>query len=128
MRHLNPRVNSHWRRPHTVSAPYNHEYVDAYYSGSMKRCANRNRRYIQVLNYIAQNPDCKRYDILVGLGVIHPEKQYHDRYNKRGQHSSLFAQLLYLDLIDYDKNYRYTITNRGIELLEDAAANNVVSR
>jgi hypothetical protein len=70
------------------------------------------------LRYIADNPGSTRKEILDGLGRLKGAA-----CGGRGQNSSLFAQLLYLDLIDYDDKFKYFITGKGEEVLETAKKN-----
>ena len=72
--------------------------------------ATPSRRYIQILQYIFDNPKCKRSEIIAHFYGIPKELG-------RGQISSLFSCMLFDDLIDYDRSYRYVITEKGKKLL-----------
>lgn len=73
---------------------------------------NRERRYVQVLQYVYDHPNCKRKDI---IGGVFKRFKFIEGYQ-----SSLFSNMLYDDLIAYDKNYQYTITNIGRKILMSA--------
>lgn len=70
---------------------------------------NKNRRYVQILQYVYDHSKCTRAEI------------YEAVFGRKffpGSHSKTFANMLYDDLIDYDKNYKYTITDYGMEILK----------
>lgn len=114
MRHLNPIRHSLWdnRRSYICDKPY--EYGLFSYtrpSGSV---------WFKILQYVYDHPECTRNEILSGV--------FNDRFptpksaktQGRGYMSSVFANMLYDDLIDYDKSYHYTIMAKGKSILEDA--------
>jgi predicted transcriptional regulator len=74
------------------------------------------RRYIQILQYIFDNPKCKRSEIIAHFYGIPKELG-------RGHISSLFSCMLFDDLIDYDNSYRYVITEKGKKLLCNTYSN-----
>lgn len=122
MRHYNP-VNSSWmwnplhRKGDKVTRPYQMPYTFTRPSAK--------RTYIKVIQYVYDHPKCSRFDIQVdifGYKRTEPHKLY-----ARGNQSSLFANLLYADFIDYDKNYRYTITEKGLALLKQAYINDLAA-
>lgn len=114
MRHITRTVDTWDGGKHVVDTPYLHDYVNAYDKSGFKN-ASQKKVYVKFLRYIADHDGCTRKDILKGLG----------RSTDRGQNSSLFAQLLYLDLIDYDKNFKYHITDKGEEVLNAAYMNDM---
>lgn len=77
---------------------------------SWTKC-NKNRKYVQVLQYIWNNPNCTRTEIINAI------------WNKfiaiNGYQSQLFSHMIFDNLIDYDKKYRYTITSKGLEILKN---------
>lgn len=109
-RHYNPRAreSSHTHRTGvTIYSPYQHLY--AYTKPSMSF------KYMKVIQFVADHPNCKRKDIIAG---VWGQKRF-----LGGFMSAVFSNLLYDDYIDYDENYRYTVTNSGRELLEEAYLN-----
>ena len=70
------------------------------------------RRYIQIIQFVHDNPGCKRpeiYEAVFGGKFSH------------GSQSEIFSELLYDDLIDYDtKTFKYVATPKGVELLKVA--------
>ena len=120
MRHYNPTCSSYlWnplrRKGDKVTRPYFRPYT--YTKPSAQRT------YIKVIQFISDHPNCSRFDIQVGVFG------YRDvavaKALARGNQSSLFSNLLYDDLIDYDKNYRYTVTEKGMKLLKQAYLNDM---
>ena len=113
-RHYNPRAreSSHMHRTGvTIYRPYQRLY--SYTKPSM------NFKYMKAIQFVADHPGCKRTDILAGVwGVKHPEFC-------PGYMSQVFANLLYDDWIDYDENFRYTVTPGGKGLLEEAYLNDM---
>ncbi len=111
MRHHNPKSTSCWsfRHGQKVYEPYNSLYT--YAKPSSKRT------YVKVIQHIADHDGCKRFDIQQALWGCR------DKHHSRGQMSSVFANLLYDDMIDYDKGFHYHITKRGLELLKRAYLN-----
>ena len=111
MRHHNPKSTSYWRsyRGKKVYEPYNSLYTYAKPSSQ--------RTYVKVIQYIADHDGCKRFDIQQALW------RCRDKYSSRGHMSNVFANLLYDDMTDYDKSFRYHITKRGLELLKRAYLN-----
>ena len=108
MRHHNPKCkNQYFGYTSKYIAPFgrNHSYARP----------NKNRTYIKVLQYIKDNPGCKRYDVICDL--CRYDRNLVKPYDVRGQYSTLFANLLYDNMIDYDKKYRYEITECGENLL-----------
>ena len=116
MRHINRKIHNHWRGPHASTTPYCICYINAYKNSGFK-CANSKKRYVKILQYIADHDGCKRVDI------IRDVYRYKNMRACRGQGSTVFSQLLYLDVIDYDKNFCYHITDRGREVLKTAYIN-----
>lgn len=120
MRHINRRRgnNSWWNDPDDIiTEPYEQGYVNSYRNSGFKNASNKNT-YVKFLRYIADNPGSTRKEILDGLGRLKGAAD-----GGRGQNSSLFSQLLYLDLIDYDDKFKYFITDKGEEVLEKADKN-----
>lgn len=119
MRHYNPVGNS-WitndiRLP--ITKPYSMNYK---FTKPQSSC-----RYVKALLYVNDHPKCSRFDILVGCGIIGNSivKKHGDiskaKHAVRGRHSSMFAQMLYADIIDYDKKFKYSITEAGKKILRD---------
>ena len=131
MRHYNPTSTSHWQRHcgKIVCEPYNSQYVDAYENNGFKN-ANSKKRYVKILQYIADHDGCKRVDIIrdvYGYKNVDAKDKWHPGHRTcRGQGSNVFSQLLYIDVIDYDKKFCYHITDRGREVLKTAYINDCV--
>jgi hypothetical protein len=120
MRHINRRrdKNSTYGDPgDTLTEPRENDYIKSYRNNGFKNASSKNT-YVKFLRYIADNPGSTRKEILDGLGRLKGAA-----CGGRGQNSSLFAQLLYLDLIDYDDKFKYFITDKGEEVLEKANKN-----
>ena len=120
MRHYNPK-NSSWKwnplhyKGEKVMRPYYRPYT---YTRP-----NSKRTYIKVLQYIYDHPNCTRFDIQVGIFGYKNDITY--KKCARGNQSALFANLIYDDLIDYDKSYKYTITSKGMALLKQVYLNDI---
>lgn len=120
MRHYNPKCSSYlWnplrRKGDIVTRPYLMPYSFTRPSAS--------RTYIKVIQYICDHPKCSRFDIQVDIfGYKRTEVS---KQIARGNQSSLFSNLLYADFIDYDKQYRYTVTEKGLKLLKQAYLNDM---
>lgn len=114
MRHYNPkaRESSHTHRCGTVIyRPYQRLY--SYTKPSM------NFMYMKVIQYVADHPGCKRIDIIRniwGRNVC---------CGNDGYMCHVFSNLLYDDFIDYDKNFCYTVTSDGLDLLKAAYLNDM---
>jgi hypothetical protein len=110
MRHINRIINNQCRHVERSWKPWERPYTYAR--------ANKNRKYIQVLDYINKHPFCKRFDIICALYGFNK-----DRVSPRmvcGQASLMFSNLLYDDFIDYNSKYQYRLTSRGRNLLISA--------
>ena len=70
------------------------------------KCPTPNRRYVQILQFVAEHPGCKRTDIL--KGVFH---------TKRRTCPTTFANMLYADILDYNERFEYKVTRKGKALL-----------
>jgi len=101
MRHIN-RVSSYFWQKH--KGPRMSPYIPLHF-----RIMKKDRNWAKILLFIANNPGCKRRDILIGINAKHVT---------RGQHSTVFANLLYKDFIDYHNGFRYYITLAGCDMLE----------
>lgn len=122
MRHYNPTCSSYsWnplhRKGDKVTRPYLRPYT--YTKPSAQRT------YIKVIQFISDHPNCKRFDIQVGVFGYRDDPL--SKEFARGNQSSLFSNLLYDDLIDYDKSYRYHITDKGLALLKRAYLNDNIA-
>ncbi len=128
MRHHNPTSASRWQRHYgkPVYEPYNSQYVDSYENTGFKHASSK-KTYVKVLQYIADHDGCKRIDIIRDVfgykNVDAKDKWYPGHRTCRGQFSSGFAQLLFIDVIDYDEKFCYHITERGREVLKKAYIN-----
>ena len=75
-------------------------------------------RYLSVLSLLNENGPTHRYEILKSIWHI-GSLPYHEFY--RGYMSSLFASMRRSEIVEYDyKTYKWSITSRGKQLLEDA--------
>lgn len=130
MRHVNPTSTScvSFRRGRRVERPYNMQYVESY-RNTQFAYANPNKTYVKALQYIADHDGCKRVDVNINvLGWKKHAETYGVKRTaecSRGQHSSMYAALLYLDLIDYDSKFCYHITSKGRKVLETAYLNSM---
>ena len=70
------------------------------------------RSYIKVLKFVEKHPGCKRHEIQKGVW---------GNVGTRGSHSSLFAQMLYADILDYNDKFEYKVTRKGKALLRKIA-------
>jgi len=69
-------------------------------------CPTKDRIYVKVLRFVESHPRCKRSDIQFGVWGNH---------NK--SNSTLFAQMLYHDILDYNRKFEYKVTRKGKNLL-----------
>ena len=113
MRHLNPISTSYFsfHRGVRVVVPYS---IDNW---NFSR-ASQKRRYVQVVKWIAEHPQCTRKEVQLGVWNT----------SGRGYQSSLFATLLFEDFIDYDKKFKYTVTEHGKSLLKKAGIKEIYVR
>lgn len=91
-----------WHTKYTVNRP--HQIV------KFNSKPKAHQKHILILKYVAEHPKCLRREI---VDYIKPGCWI----NPRGYMSLIFSNLLYHDFIDYDKNYRYTITEKGMQRL-----------
>ena len=126
MRHHNPsNVSrfSHRRQPGHLNMPYQLNYVKSYQKNEFKNLTKKSS-VIKILQFVADRDNCTRAEINVG---VYGFKTVEDaRAYGRGFNSAMYAQLLYIDLIDYDKNFRYHITEKGRKVLEQSYINDIV--
>ncbi len=110
MRHHNPTSTSYYsiHRGCKCYSPYD----SSHYTYEK---ASPERSYVKVIKYIAEHPNCKRIDIIRGIWCPNATK-----YSARGHNSMLFSNLLYDDLIDYNRNYEYSVTKKGYDVLRRA--------
>ena len=120
MRHRYPHCKSPWRKRHQVVEPYENQYIKSYQNNGFAK-ANKQKLYVRILDYVFTHPDCKRAEINYGLGKYKSVEAAIDF--GRGQYSTVYSQLLYLDLIDYNKAYRYHVTSKGLQVLRRAYEN-----
>lgn len=66
----------------------------------------KGRTYVKVLRFVESHPKCSRRDIQFGVW----------RNHKRSN-STLFSQMIYADLIGYNKDFEYSITRKGRSIL-----------
>lgn len=85
-------------------------YVSPFYGSYCYTFKNptKDRVYVKVLKFIDEHPKCKRTDIQNAIWGS----------ARRGLHSTTFAHMLYHDLIDYDKQFRYVIRRKGKNILK----------
>lgn len=113
MRHRNAISNSPFHgMGEKVYAPYSLTYGNG---RTYRFTSGRDTMYKQVLQYVAEHPKCKRVEIVTAIWPHVTSGSY--KMSIRGYQSKLFALLLFFDYIDYDKNFRYTITHKGRALL-----------
>lgn len=100
-----------------ISIPYDHHYILQFQKDGFKHALPR-KTYVKILQYVYDHDGCTRKDILRGIG------QYDGRAGDgRGQLSSIFSQLLYVDVLDYDKHYKYHLGKNGMKVLGHAYNN-----
>lgn len=104
MRHVN-RPQTFWNKPDE-----NRPYILIKYNSKPKA----NQTHVRILKFVAENPGCLRREI---VDHIKPGEWV----ATRGYMSTVFSNLLYHDFLDYDKNYRYTITPKGMQRLMEVA-------
>lgn len=112
MRHINRKREGFDQFQHR-GEPRMEPYIELSFK-PFKTRSNKNRACAKILQFIANNPYCRRREVLIGIGAVNA---YDDRH--RGQHSTVFANLLHQDLIDYDKQFKYFITSKGIDKMLD---------
>ena len=67
-----------------------------------------NRVYVKILRFVESHPRCRRRDIreaIWGKGA------------ERGQCSTTFANMLYRDILDYNRRFEYKVTRKGKGIL-----------
>ena len=87
--------------------PYSQEYRCIY--PSMKR------KYMRVVQYVADHDGCSRKDITHAI--------WNRKLFVEGYQSNMYANIIYLGFIEYDKKFRYHITPKGLTLLKKAYIN-----
>lgn len=70
----------------------------------------KDRVYVKVLRFVEKHPGCKRSDIQFGVWGNHKKSN-----------STLFAQMLYHDILDYNSKFEYKVTRKGKSLLKKVA-------
>lgn len=129
MRHYNPTFSSGYpfyashKLSKPITMPYSRQYINSYKKTKFRNTANSDRTYVKVLQFVADHDGCSRAEINVGLGYYKSVEAA--RTSGRGFNSCMYSQLLYIDVIDYDKSYRYHITEKGKEVLEFARLNDI---
>ena len=110
MRHHNPTV---WTYTHPTGCTIYKPYENGNYTYKL---ASPECVYVKVLKFVAEHPNCKRFDIIKSLWCPNATSAK----ECRGERSSLFACLLYDDLLDYNTNYEYSLTKKGYDVLRRA--------
>ena len=67
------------------------------------------RRYVQILKFVAEHPGCRRTDIL--------KEVFH---TTRRTCPSTFSQMLYANILDYNERFEYKVTRKGKNILKKA--------
>ncbi len=70
----------------------------------------KDRVYVKVLKFVEKHPGCKRSDIQFGVWGNHKKSN-----------STLFAQMLYHDILDYNSKFEYRVTRKGKGILKKVA-------
>lgn len=96
----------------SINIPYDHHYIHQFQKDGFKS-AMPNKTYVKILQYVSDHDGCRRKEILRGIG----------KGDGRGELSTIFSQLLYLDLIDYDRKYNYHLGKNGTKVLKNAHIN-----
>lgn len=89
---------------YTVNRPYDGGFGYHTYNFSSP---NKDRVYVKVLKFVESHPNCRRSDIQFGVWGNH-----------KRSNSTLFAQMLYHDILDYNSNFEYRITRKGRSILK----------
>ena len=66
----------------------------------------KDRVYVKVLKFVEKHPGCKRSDIQFGVWGNHKKSN-----------STLFAQMLWHDILDYNEKFEYRVTRKGKNIL-----------
>lgn len=88
---------------YTVDHPYQGAWDYHTYNFSSP---TKDRVYVKVLRFVEKQPGCKRSDIQFGVWGNHKKSN-----------STLFAQMLYHDILDYNSKFEYKVTRKGKNLL-----------
>lgn len=67
----------------------------------------KDRVYVKVLKFVEKHPGCKRSDIQFGVWGNHKKSN-----------STLFAQMLHHDILDYNSKFEYKVTRKGKGILK----------
>ena len=87
----------------------NHPYQGAWdYHTYNFSSPTKDRVYVKVLKFVESHPKCHRKDIQRGVWGK----------SKSGLCSTLFAQMLYHDILDYNSKFEYKVTRKGKSLLK----------
>ena len=100
-----------------INIPYDHHYILQFQKDGFESALLR-KTYVKILQYVYDHDGCTRKDILRGIGQLEGRK-----CNGRGQLSNIFSQLLYIDVLDYDKHYKYHLGKNGMKVLGQAYNN-----
>jgi predicted transcriptional regulator len=85
----------------------NHPYQGAWdYHTYNFSSPTKDRVYVKVLKFVKKHPGCKRSDIQFGVWGNHKKSN-----------STLFAQMLYHDILDYNERFEYRVTRKGKNIL-----------
>lgn len=123
MRHFNPTHRSLWHnhnRPYVCDKPYQRCYK---YTHPTDKCW-----YVKILQYVYDHPGCSRNEILCGIFPRWFKTPADAKKWGRGYASNTFANMLFDDLIDYDKTYHYTIQKKGLEVLKRAYVDEILKK
>ena len=119
MRHKNiylnpPGFSRKANTAYVIDKPYCHcNYT--YKKPSMKR------RYMQVIQFIADHDGCSRRECTAYIWNGNDPARV-----GRGEMSIVYSNLLWKDFIDYDKKFRYHVTEKGLKLLKEAYLNDCI--
>ena len=99
------------------------EWLQAGYDKNGLKNIDPNSTTVKILEYILDNPGCKRYDILKKIVSRYKSDSFSNR-DMRGQYSYIFSSLNKLGLISQDKKtYGMTLTDKGKKVLQNAYTN-----
>ena len=70
----------------------------------------KDRVYVKVLKFVESHPKCHRRDIQFGVWGNH-----------KRSNSTLFSQMLFADLLDYNSKFEYKVTRKGKGVLKKVA-------
>ena len=104
MRHVKTESHSYIddaaNRPYATPCDFKHPKKDS--------------KSVKVLRFIDEHPGSRRVDIVKGVWG----KKLMKERSIRGWYSTMFSQMLYADLIDYNEKFEYVVCRKGKSILK----------